>query len=109
MIGEKIAKIMSEIEPIIKTEEDANGDYKSPKIDKIMMMVQPLLIKYKVAVIPASILNVLPQGNKVYLSMKYYFIDLDSSDKDYIEVEIPGSGFDEKGGREVFAALTRNI
>ena len=53
MIGEKIIKIMSEIEPIEKTE-------------------------------------------------------VDDENKDCIEVEIPGSGFDEKG-RAVYAALTRSI
>ena len=37
--------------------------------------------------------------------MKYQFIDVETPEKETIEVEIPGSGFDEKG-RAVYAALT---
>ena len=106
MIGEKIIKIMSEVEPVEKTETDEENNYKTAKVEKIIEMVRPLLIKNKVAIIPTEISNFTPQGNRVFLSMKYQIIDLESEEKDYIEVEIPGSGFDEKGGRAVFAALT---
>ena len=109
MIGEKIIKIMEEIEPIVKTEVDEEKNYKSPKVEKIIEMVRPLLIKNKVAIIPARVKDFLPQGNRVYITMIYQFIDLESREKDVIEVEVPGSGFDEKGGRSVFAALTRCI
>lgn len=109
MIGEKIIKIMGEIVPIEKTEQDADKNYKSPKVEKIIEMVRPLLVKNKVAIIPSSITNFNPQGNRVYFSMKYKIMDLEDGNKDYIEVEMPGSGFDEKGGRAVFAALTRSI
>lgn len=91
MIGEKIAKIMSEIEPIVKTEVDKEGGYKSPKAEKIITMVQPLLAKFKVAVVPVEVPILMPQGKKVYIKMKYRFIDLESKEKDFLEVEIPGS------------------
>lgn len=106
MIGEKIIKIMEEIVPIEKTEQDADKNYKSPKVEKIIEMVRPLLVKNKVAIIPSAITNFSPQGNRVFLSLKYKIMDLGDVNKDYIEVEIPGSGFDERGGRAVFAALT---
>lgn len=109
MIGEKIVKIMEEIEPVVKTELDKENNYKSPKVEKIIEMVRPLLVKNKVAIIPIEITNFTPQGNRVYLAMKYQIIDLEDKNKDYIEVEMPGSGYDEKGGRAVFAALTRSI
>lgn len=105
MIGEKIIKIMSEIEPIKKTELDEEKNYKFAKSEDIIAMVQPLLIKYKVIILPLKVVNFSAQGNKVFLTMKYQFIDVDSPEKDAIEVEIPGSGFDEKG-RAVYAALT---
>lgn len=109
MIGEKLAKIMEEIVPIAKTETGLDNNYKIPKAEDIIKMVEPLLVKNKVGIIPTNITNFIPQGNKVYLSMKYRLIDLEDASKDYIEVEMPGSGYDEKSGRAVFSALTRNI
>lgn len=106
MIGEKIIKIMSEIEPIVRTETNGENPYKSPKIEKIIEMVVPLLIKNKVIVEPVQVKDFIPQGNKVYLTMVYHFIDVEDPKKDYIEVQIPGCGFDDKGGRAIFAALT---
>lgn len=105
MIGEKIIKIMSEIEPIKKTELDEEKNYKFAKSEDIIAMVQPLLVKYKVIILPLKVVNFSAQGNKVFLTMKYQFIDVDDQNKDCIEVEIPGSGYDEKG-RAVYAALT---
>lgn len=109
MIGNKIAKIMEEIQPVLKTGFDEEGNYKFPKVEKIIEMVQPLLIKNKVAIIPDTVTGFIPQGQRVYLKMKYKIYDLETEPYDYIEVEVPGSGFDEKGGRAVFAALTRSI
>lgn len=49
MIGEKIIKIMEEIQPIIKVEvTDEDGrTYKTVKAEEIISMVQPLLKKIK--------------------------------------------------------------
>lgn len=105
MIGEKIIKIMSEIKPIEKTELDEEKNYKFARSEEIIAMVKPLLVKYKVIILPVKIMNFSSQGNKVFLNMKYQFIDVESDEKDTIEVEIPGSGYDEKG-RAVYAALT---
>ena len=68
-------------------------------------MVQPLLIKYKVIILPLKVINYSQRDTKVYLTMKYQFIDVEAPEKDAIEIEIPGSGYDERG-RAVFAALT---
>lgn len=105
MIGEKIIQIMSEIKPIQKTELDEEKNYKFAKSEEIIEMVNPLLVKYKVIILPLKVVNFSAQGNKVFLTMKYQFIDVEDSNKDCIEVEIPGSGYDEKG-RAVYAALT---
>ena len=107
MIGEKIIKIMQDIQPIIKTDvinEDGKS-YKAAKAEEIISMVQPLLIKNRVIILPVKVVNFSTQGNKIYMTMKYQFIDVEDPQKDCIEVEIPASGFDEKG-RAVFAALT---
>lgn len=105
MIGEKIIQIMSEIKPIQKTELDEEKNYKFAKSEEIIEMVNPLLVKYKVIILPLKVVNFSSQGNKVFLTMKYQFIDVEDPNKDCIEVEIPGSGYDEKG-RAVYAALT---
>lgn len=105
MIGEKIIQIMSEIKPIQKTELDEEKNYKFAKSEEIIGMVNPLLVKYKVIIVPLKVVNFLPQGNKVFLTMKYQFIDVEDPNRDCIEIEIPGSGYDEKG-RAVYAALT---
>lgn len=105
MIGEKIIKIMSEIKPIEKTELDEEKNYKFAKAEDIIAMVQPLLIKYKVIILPLKVINYSQRDTKVYLTMKYQFIDVEAPEKDAIEIEIPGSGYDERG-RAVFAALT---
>lgn len=108
MIGEKIAKIMEEVVPIVKTEAGVDNNYKIPKPEEIIKMVEPLLVKNKVGIIPNGVKDFIPQGNRVYLTMKYLLIDLEGKDeeKDYIEIEMPGSGYDEKSGRAVFSALT---
>jgi len=105
MIGEKIVKIMSEIKPIEKTELDEERNYKFAKSEEIIAMVKPLLEKYKVIILPKKVVNFSTQGHKVFITMKYEFIDIEDSSKSCIEIEIPGSGFDEKG-RAVYAALT---
>ena len=58
--------------------------------------------------LPIKVTNFTTQGNKVFLTMKYQFIDVEDENKDCIEVEILGSGYDEKG-RAVYTALTRRI
>lgn len=105
MIGEKIVKIMSEIKPIEKTELDEERNYKFAKSEEIIAMVKPLLEKYKVIILPKKVVNFSTQGHKVFITMKYEFIDIEDESKSCVEVEIPGSGFDEKG-RAVYAALT---
>ena len=50
MIGEKIIKIMSEIEPIKKTEVDEEKNYKFAKSEEIIEMVNPLLINFNVII-----------------------------------------------------------
>lgn len=105
MIGEKIINIMKEIEPIVKTEQNEGEEFKTAKVEKIISMVQPLLIKNKVIIVPVKILDLISEGNKVFVKMLYQFIDVGDNTKELIEVEVPGEGYDEKG-RAVYAALT---
>ena len=103
MIGEKLAKIMEEIVPVAKTEAGLDNNYKIPKAEDIIKMVEPLLVKNKVGIIPSSITNFISAAVDEHTKM------VEDENKDYIEVEMPGSGYDEKSGRAVFSALTRNI
>lgn len=105
MIGEKIIKIMENIKPIEKTEVDEEKNFKYAKAEDVVAMVRPLLVEYKVAIIPKEVKSFIQQGNKVYVTMKYQIIDMEDENKDCIEVEMPGSGYDEKG-RAIFGALT---
>lgn len=105
MIGEKIISIMENIKPIEKTEFDAEKNYRFAKAEEVVAMVRPLLVEYKVAIIPKEVKSFVQQGNKVFVTMKYQIIDMEDENKDCLEVEIPGSGFDEKG-RAIFGALT---
>ena len=105
MIGEKIIKIMENIKPIEKTEVDEEKNFKYAKAEDVVAMVRPLLVEYKVAIIPKEVKSFIQQGNKVYVTMKYQIIDIEDENKDCIEVEMPGSGYDEKG-RAIFGALT---
>ena len=105
MIGEKIVKIMSEIEPVLKTDSD-DGTYKTARAEDVVRMVRPLLVKNKVGIFPIKITNYSLQGNRVNIAMLYQIMDLESADKDYIEIEVPGGGYDDKLGTAVFSALT---
>lgn len=70
MIGEKIIKIMSEVEPVIKTEVDEENNFKTPKVEKIIEMVRPLLIKNQVAIVPIAVSSFTPH-RKIQMASRY--------------------------------------
>ncbi|MBQ6991449.1 MAG: ERF family protein [Clostridia bacterium] len=102
MIAEKIIKIMEEVQPVIQLDDDQYG------VEKAIQVIHPLLIKYKVIIIPLKILNCsTTNSNKsANIGMLYQFIDAESKEKEAIEVEILGGGFDEKGNRAIYNALS---
>lgn len=102
MIAEKIIKIMEEVQPVIQLDDDQYG------VEKAIQVIHPLLIKYKVIIVPLKILNCsTANSNKsVNIGMLYQFIDAESKEKEAIEVEILGGGFDEKGNRAIYNALS---
>ena len=106
MIGEKMLKIMEEIKPVTRTVLDEENNYKSARIEDIVEMVRPLLIKHKVLLMPVEVKDKNPQGNKIHLTMVYHFIDTEGDEKEYIPIEIPASGYDESNGRAAFYALS---
>ena len=102
MIAEKIIKIMEEVQPVIQLDDDQYG------VEKAIQVIHPLLIKYKVIIIPLKILNCsTTNSNKsANIGMLYQFIDAESKEKEAVEVEILGGGFDEKGNRAIYNALS---
>lgn len=102
MIAEKIIKIMEEVQPVIQLDDDQYG------VEKAIQVIHPLLIKHKVIIIPKKILNCsTTNSNKsANIGMLYQFIDAESKEKEAIEVEILGGGFDEKGNRAIYNALS---
>lgn len=102
MIAEKIIKIMEEVQPVIQLDDDQYG------VEKAIQVIHPLLIKYKVIIIPLKILNCsTSNSNKsANIGMLYQFIDAESKEKEAINVEILGGGFDEKGNRAIYNALS---
>lgn len=102
MIAEKIIKIMEEVEPVLQLDDEQYG------IEKAIQVIHPLLIKYKVIIIPKKILNCsTTNSNKsANIGMLYQFIDAESKEKEAIEIEILGGGFDEKGNRAIYNALS---
>lgn len=102
MIAEKIIKIMEEVEPVLQLDDEQYG------VEKAIQVIHPLLIKHKVIIIPKKILNCsTTNSNKsANIGMLYQFIDAESKEKEAIEVEILGGGFDEKGNRAIYNALS---
>ena len=102
MIAEKIIKIMEEVQPVIQLDDDQYG------VEKAIQVIHPLLIKYKVIIIPLKILNCsTSNSNKsANIGMLYQFIDAESKEKEAIEIEMLGGGFDEKGNRSIYNALS---
>lgn len=102
MIAEKIIKIMEEVQPVIQLDDDQYG------VEKAIQVIHPLLIKHKVIILPLKILNCsTSNSNKsANIGILYQFIDAESKEKESIEVEILGGGFDEKGNRAIYNALS---
>lgn len=46
MIAEKILKIMEEVQPVIRMDDDKYG------VEKAIEVIHPLLVKYKVMILP---------------------------------------------------------
>lgn len=102
MIAEKIIKIMEEVQPVLQLDDDQYG------VEKAIQVIHPLLIKYKVIIIPLKVLNCsTTNSNKsANIGMLYQFIDAESKEKEAIQVETLGGGFDEKGNRAIYNALS---
>ena len=102
MIAEKILKIMEEVGPV---QQLNSGEY---GVEKAIAVIHPLLVKYKVMILPKKILNfTTANSNKnVNIGMIYQFIDIETQDKESIEVEILGGGYDETGVKTIYNALS---
>lgn len=102
MIAEKILKIMEEVEPVIRLDDDQYG------VEKAIAVIHPLLVKYKVMILPKKILNctTVNSNKNANIGIIYQFIDVETENKESIEIEMLAGGYDETGVRTIYNALS---
>lgn len=108
MITKKILNVMTKIGPVIKdkTNEEKGFDYAS--IASIIMTAREAMIDEKVILFPLKLNQVTQKGNDVIIDMIYRFYDTEPNEDgkcDYIDVNIPGEGYDKEGWA-VYKALS---
>ena len=108
MIAEKILNVMTKIGPIIKdkTNEEKGFDYAS--IANIIMKAREAMIEEKVIIIPYNLKQLSQKGNDITIDMVYRFYDTEPNEDgtcDYIDINVPGEGFDKEGWA-VYKALS---
>ena len=111
MIAEKILNVMTKIGPIIKdkTNQEKGFDYAS--LANIIMKAREAMIEEKIIIIPVKTEQIVQKGNDITISMIYRFYDTEVNDKgenEYIDVNIPGEGYD-RDGWAIYKALSRSI
>lgn len=100
MIAQKILNVMSKIGPVIKdkTNEEKGFDYAS--IASIIFAAREAMIEEKIIIIPLTIKQIVNKGNDVILDMIYRVYDAEPNKdgkNDYIDVNMPGEGYDKEG------------
>ena len=108
MIAKKILNVMTKIGPIIKdkTNEEKGFDYAS--LANIIIQAREAMIEEKVIIIPVKTNNITVKGNDVIIDMIYRFYDTEPNKEgkcDYVDVNVPGEGFD-KDGWSIYKALS---
>lgn len=108
MITQKILNVMARIGPIIKdkTNEEKGFDYAS--IANIIIKAREAMIEEKVIIIPFSLKQLSQKGNDITIEMVYRFYDTEPGKDgkcDYLDINIPGEGFDKEGWA-VYKALS---
>ena len=100
MIAQKILNVMTKIGPIIKdkTNQEKGFDYAS--IANIIIKAREAMIQEKIIIIPLTLKQLVQKGNDITIDMVYRFYDVEpdkSGKNDYIDVNVPGEGFDKEG------------
>ena len=100
MIAQKILNVMTKIGPIIKdkTNQEKGFDYAS--ISNIIIKAREAMIQEKIIIIPLTLKQLVQKGNDITIDMVYRFYDVEpdkSGKNDYIDVNVPGEGFDKEG------------
>lgn len=108
MIAIKILNVMNKIGPLIKdkTNEEKGFDYVS--LANVIKKAREAMIEEKIIIIPHKLEQIVQKGNDVVISMIYRFYDTEQNEKgenEYIDVNIPGEGFDKEGWA-VYKALS---
>lgn len=108
MIAQKILNVMTKIGPIIKdkTNQEKGFDYAS--LANIIIQAREAMIDEKIIMLPIKVNNITVRGSDVIIDMTYRFYNAEPNEKgecDYIDVNIPGEGFD-KDGWAIYKALS---
>lgn len=76
-IHEKILGIMSELDYIAKGDKTVNGQYRFVSHDQVTAKIHPLLVKYKITVIP-SVDSMQQEGNRTTINMTIAFVNAEA-------------------------------
>ena len=108
MIAQKILNVMTKIGPIIKDKTNKEKGFDYASIANIIIKAREAMIEEKVIIIPLNLKQLVQKGNDITIDMIYRFYDTEP-DKDgkcdYIDVNVPGEGFDKEGWA-VYKALS---
>ena len=91
-IHQKILGIMSELDYIAKGDKTVNGAYRFVSHDQVTAKVHPMLVKYRVSVIP-TIEEVKQEGNRTEVKLITSFVNADNP-QDNFAVRSIGYGID---------------
>lgn len=91
-IHEKIIGIMSELDYIQKGPKAVNGQYRYASHDQVTAALHPLLVKYKVTLIP-TVEEIVQEGNRTMIKEVITFVNAECP-SDNISIRSVGYGID---------------
>ena len=100
MIAQKILNVMTKIGPIIKDKTNKEKGFDYASLANIIIQAREAMIEEKVIMLPIKTNNISIKGNDVIIDMLYRFYDTEPDKEgkcDYIDVNVPGEGFDKDG------------
>lgn len=102
-IHQKIIGIMSELHYISKGEKTVNGQYRFVSHDQVTAKIHPLLVKYRLTVIP-TVEEMTQDGNRTIVRLLVSFVNADKPEENFTErfisYGIDGGGV-TKDGRSI--------
>jgi len=104
---QRLHAIMSEVGMVSKDGDNSFHKYKYASEAAYLKAIRPLLIKYRVQVVPSvggPVVTPADNSELVHVVMRFTFVNIDNPD-DQLTTSIPASGGD-KGDKAIYKALT---